>query len=289
MLDQLIPLSATPSPPPLAQVIRQRVVPALIDLHGAAGPLPEAMELARDLLRGGQGETLVQRLIAAGLPFEGVMLRVIGPAACHLGEMWERDECSFAEVTLGLWRLRGLSARVADLLPGLAVAPDPARSILLTTLPGEQHDFGVSIAAEFLARDGWMVTRGVPRDTAELLAELRALRPALIGISVSRGATEPALAALIGQIRRMHPAPRILLGGPAVALDPMLARRCGADAAAICARSALDAAQSLFAAPAPAPSFQPQRKDRCVGNPESGGGVPGSGPGRHGAARLGRG
>lgn len=289
MLDQLTPLSAKPGPQPLTQVIRQRVVPALIDLHGAAGPLPEAQELARDVLRGGQGETLVQRLIAAGLPFEGVMLRLIGPAACHLGAMWETDECSFAEVTLGLWRLRGLSARVADLMPGLAVAPDPARSILLTTLPGEQHDFGVSIAAEFLARDGWMVSRGVSRDTAELLAELRALRPALIGISVSRAATEPALAALIGQIRRIHPSPRILLGGPAVALDPMIARRCGADAAAICARSALDAAQSLLAAPALAPSFQPQRKDRCVGNPESGGGVPGPGPGRHGAARLGRG
>lgn len=289
MPDHAFPLSAAVPPLPLAQVIRQRVVPALIDLHGAAGPLPEAVELAQELADGGQGESLIQRLVATGLPFEALMLRVIAPAAWQLGEMWQNDTCSFAAVTLGLWRLRGLSVRVGELLPGLVVAPDPQRSILLATLPGEQHDFGVSIVAEFLARDGWLVTRSVPRDAQELLSELRALRPSLVGFSVSRGSTEAALTALIGQIHRLHPAPRVLVGGPALAVDPMLARRCGADAAATCARSALDAAQSILGAPNGARAPHPQRKDRCVGNAETGGSVPGSGPGRHSTPRLGRG
>lgn len=287
MLDHATPLSAAFPAMPLAQVIRQRVVPALIDLHGAAGPLPEAVELAQELARGGQGEALIQRLVAVGLPFEALMLRVIAPAAWHLGEMWENDTCSFAAVTLGLWRLRTLSARVGEMLPGLLVAPDPQRSILLATLPGERHDFGVSIVAEFLIRDGWMVSRSVPRDAHELLSELRALRPALVGFSVSRESSEGALTALIAQIRRLHPAPRVLVGGPALAQDPMLAQRCGADAAATCARSALDAAQSLLAAPGIARHIHPQRKDHSVGNAETGGRVSGIGPGRDRTPRLG--
>lgn len=289
MLDHAIPLSATFPAQLLDQVIRQRVVPALIDLHGAAGPLPEAMDLAQELARGGLGESRIQRLVAVGLPFEALMLRVIAPAARQLGEMWQTDDCSFAAVTLGLWRLRNLAARVGDLLPGLAVAPDPQRSILLATLPGEQHDFGIVIVAEFLARGGWLVTRSVPRDARELLGELRALRPAVVGFSVSRDSAEQMLTALIGQVRRLHPAPRVLVGGPVLAIDPMLAWRCGADAAATCARSALEAAQSLLGAPDGARASHPQRKDRCVGNAETGGRVSGVGPERDGTPRLGRG
>ncbi len=274
-----------PSAAPLTQLIRHQVVPALVGLYAPAVPLPEASELARELAHGGHGEALLRRLIANGVGFETLMLRVITPAAQELGQMWADDTCSFATVTLGTWRLRMLAQRVSELLPMLLAQPDPQRSILVSALPGEQHDFGVAIVAEFLARDGWLVTRAVPRDIEDLRGELRVRRPTLVGLSIARPDAAPLLAETIAQIRRLNPSPRILVGGPAIAADPQLARRAGADAAATCARSALDIAQGLL----PARTATSPRKDHRVGSTTPGSGVPGIGPRGDSAPRLSRG
>ncbi len=291
MPDHSFPPSAHGPPPlavPLTALVRQRVVPALMDLHAAAGPLPEAFDLARLLAEGGSGDALVQRLVEAGLPFEAIMLRVLAPAARGLGAMWEADTASFAAVTLGLWKLRRVVLRLSDLMPGPVLPPDPQRSILVATIPGEQHDFGIAMLGEFLARDGWHVSRSVPRDTEELIGDLRAVQPAIIGLSVARTAAEPELVALIGAIRhRLGGRPRILIGGPALLAQPGMLRRCGADAAATCARGALEAAAALLGETTQEPR-NVQRKDRRDGITDTGRGVPGARSGRNGASRHGR-
>ena len=72
----------------------------------------------------------VDSFIAEGTSVETICLDLLAPAARILGEMWDRDECDFIDVRLGLWRLQEVmreSPRVhrADL--PLAQCPAQAR------------------------------------------------------------------------------------------------------------------------------------------------------------------
>ncbi|MCS6892755.1 MAG: cobalamin B12-binding domain-containing protein [Rhodovarius sp.] len=272
----------------LVEALQHQVIPALRERHPPPPrPRAESEALVEELLAGGSGEALIDRFLRAGWSFEALALCLLAPAAVRLGEMWQEDRCSSAAVTLGLWRLRRLLARAAELLPAPICAPNPARSILLAPLPGEQHDFGLAMVAEFLLRAGWIVLHSRPCHQKALVDDIRALRPAVVGLALASVEAEGEVALLLRLIRQSLPdAPPVMLGGPAIARDPDLARRCGADAAACCARSALRAAEGLL--PLASRNPLPVRMERCVRSTGTGGGVPEPRSGRHGAPRLGR-
>jgi methanogenic corrinoid protein MtbC1 len=281
--------------PPLVQMVRQRVIPQLLELHGGQGPLPETEALIDALLVGGSGMEQAGAAMARGVAYDTIMLSLLAPAARALNELWEQDRCSFATVTLAMWRLRSLMRRLGEEVPAQVTSIRPERSVLISTLPGDQHDFGAAMVSEFFARDGWQAHHARPTTIADLVAEVRASKPALLGLSIGQTESLPLLRQTVAAIRRAmrRNSPAILIGGAALTIDPELAIRSGADGCSLDARSALSVAAQLVDDRANAfPSArngQPPRKDRFVGLPNPRGGVSGPGPADHRATARGRG
>jgi methanogenic corrinoid protein MtbC1 len=281
--------------PPLVQMVRQRVIPQLLQLHGNQAALPETDALIDALLVGGSGMEQVGAAVTRGIGYEAIMLSLLAPAARALNLLWEQDRCSFATVTLAMWRMRSLMRRLSEEHPAPLTSDNPERSVLISTLPGDQHDFGAAMVCEFFSRDGWLSQHIRPATIAELVGEVRATKPALLGLSIGQTEGLPLLRKTIAAIRRAmrRDAPAIMVGGAALSIDPELSARSGADGCSLDARTALSLAARLVDERAnrfPSTRMgQPSRKDKFVGLPNSRGGVFGPGPADHRAIGRSRG
>ena len=246
----------------LIDTIETQIIPRLMLAHGdeaaagAAGtaPRPGADEvrelvrlaLARDAAAAGD---YVAALSERGTPVAQLYLELLAPAARHLGDLWVSDQCSFAEVTLGLCRLHQV---LRDLSPAFRERTrhyaNGHRALLLPA-PGEQHMFGVVMVAEFFRRAGWDVRSG-PAETPQALARIvRDEWFAVVGLSVSGDRMLPGLPGEITRVRETscNRDVRVLVGGRVFTEHPGLAAEVGADATARDAREATLQAESLLA------------------------------------------
>jgi methanogenic corrinoid protein MtbC1 len=281
--------------PELLQIVRLRVIPQLLQLHGSQAALPETNALIDALLVGGSGMEQAGAAMARGIGYDTIMLNLLAPAARALNDFWEQDRCSFATVTLAMWRMRSLMRRLSEEQPAAITHDHPERSVMISTLPGEQHDFGAAMVSGFFSRDGWQSSHIRPATIEELIEEVRASRPMLLGLSIGQTDGLPLLRKTIAAIRRAmrRDAPAIMVGGAALRIDPELSARTGADGCSLDARSALSLAARLVDERAhrfPSSRMaQPPRKDKFVGLPNSRGGVFEHGPADHRATGRGRG
>lgn len=273
--------------PSLVQMVRQCVIPQLLQLHEGQAALPETDALIDGLLVGGSGMEQARAAMGRGIDYETIMLSLLAPAARALNVLWEQDRCSFATVTLAMWRLRSLMRRLSEDNPGPLTSGNPERIVLISTLPGEQHDFGAAMVSEFFSRDGWLSQHIRPATIKELVAEVDAARPALLGLSIGHTDGLPLLRKTIAAIRRAmrRNAPAIMVGGAALIVAPELFVQSGADGCSLDARTALSLAARLVDERAnrfpSTPMGQPSRKDKFVGLPNSRGGVFEPGPADH--------
>jgi methylmalonyl-CoA mutase cobalamin-binding subunit len=145
--------------------------------------------------------------------------------AAALGQAWAADRLSFVEVTIASARLEAAVR---------ALTPPPGRgasgALAFVVPPWEQHVLPAQIAAARL-RDGGLEARVLAgHATAPLLAAIARRPPAALFVSVGSrrsAARLPDLVALLRGTRAVHLP--IVVGGPAVALDPETCRRSGAD------------------------------------------------------------
>jgi methanogenic corrinoid protein MtbC1 len=169
-----------------------------------------------------------------GVSASAVCLELLAPTARRLGEMWETDECDFMDVTLGLGRLHQLLHRVSQLSPG----PDRfdsrghGRCVLLATVPGELHCFGVMVVAQQFRQQGWGVWTEFPESIADLETMIRKRSFAIVGLSVAIRAALDLLPETIRAIRRSsrNRAAGVLVGGLLVSSHREQMLRAGADA-----------------------------------------------------------
>lgn len=152
---------------------------------------------------------------------------LLTPAAERLGELWDQDLCSFADVTIAITKIRHLFIATAPLFP-VQRAPDDgsAPTILLTTVPGEQHTFGLYYAVETFRTAGWSVWSGTPRNTRELNELVSSERYDATGLSVSAERNLPVVAQAILDVRNhsINPEMMIILGGKLAMADDDLLR-----------------------------------------------------------------
>ena len=275
--------------PTLDRAIRNRVIPALLARHALVQPLAEVEALVEALLAGGSGQPQAQQARARGDGFDTIMLGLLTPAARALNTYWAEDRGSFATVTLAVWRLRSLMRDLAEEMPARPAASPALRGILISTLPGEQHDFGVAMVAEFFSRGGWAAQPARPATVAALVSELRCAAPEVLGLSIARTDALPLLRSTIAAIRlaMRRQAPAIMIGGAALLVEPEIVARSGADGFSLCASTAQAEAGRLLEARATAFPRVTPRKDRIVGLPNPSRGVSGFGPADHRAAARG--
>ena len=236
----------------LTRTVEVAVIPELLALHRA--PLAvtqpptlivEAADVARlvDLVLA-QDEPAALAFVSAmhdrGAAHETLCLDLLAPTARRLGEMWESDDCDFAEVSIGLWRLQAALRALGNVSQASGARPAGAR-VLLVPLPGEQHTFGLSMVHDFFTRAGWDSWTGPVESSAELATMVRSHWVAMLGFSL---ACDEQLDAVRSEIRRVRSASRnpniaIMVGGPGFSADPTLAAQVGADGTATDGRQAV--------------------------------------------------
>lgn len=238
--NQIIPrlLMAHTNTDALAQSRRLRAISA--EEAARFAELPIRLEAASLLEE-------VDAFMAKGATVETICLDLLAPAARKLGEMWDRDECDFLDVTMGLWRLQEVMREVAARSP--ANHPDLAvpRSALFSPMPGDHHNFGVMMLDEVFARAGWRSEALVRPERRELLDRVARQPFDLLGLTLSRDCPSAALANLIRAVRNVSANPHIivLIGGRMVNENPGIVTDVGADGTGADALSALERANAL--------------------------------------------
>ncbi|MFN3862762.1 MAG: B12-binding domain-containing protein [Erythrobacter sp.] len=189
----------------------------------------------------------VDAFIAEGSSVETICLDLLAPAARMLGEMWDRDECDFIDVTMGLWRLQEVMREIAARSPAELSSLDVPRSALFAPMPGDHHNFGTMMIEEVFARAGWHSEALAKPDRRELLDRLSQRPFDLVGLTLARDCPSGALSNLIAAMRSASVNPRIavLIGGRMINENPGLVQEVGADGTAVDALAALDVAEAL--------------------------------------------
>jgi len=247
----------------LARAISSEIIPRLLRLNNKVIQPAHPSEPAATLIPPGSDEihqladiVLGTDLEAAaayvlvlrdrGLQMDTLFIELLEPTARYLGEMWDRDECDFIDVTLGVARLQKLLAVFNDThsIPAL----DTRRQVLMAMTPGDQHYFGVTMVERFLLAAGWQVQTELSATVEEIADAARRQWFAVVGLTAGSERQLDVLRSTIALVRQqsLNPAISVMVGGPMFTARPALAAEVGADATAPNAPAAVLVAQKLF-------------------------------------------
>ncbi len=217
----------------LLTTIERDLIPRLVMAHRRGAPpraVPTSPEKATDLppteaeIAAFVHVALTQDMAAAmratdaltarGLSSEALLLNLIAPAARLLGEHWETDLHTFAEVTAGLGVLQGL---VQTLGSSSTQKTGHRGLVVLGAAPGEQHTLGLFLLAELFQQAGWLVDLVPGLNQAELVSIVSHEHVEMVGLTVSSEKFFGPLGHLITALRRhsLSPRLRVVVGGSA--------------------------------------------------------------------------
>ena len=245
----------------LSRTVETEVVPRLVLVHRAP-PAPgrgrtppvrprDVTTLARHILAddGVASEGVIEAARSRGATLEQVALELMAPVARRLGEMWDQDDCTYTDVTMGVWRLQGLLRALSPVFqPQSDPAHGHARRAMITVMPGESHAFGTDMVSGFLRLSGWEVCNEPVATAEELARRIGRDSITVAGLSCGCGDNLPEIATLLSTIRRAaggRPV-GIMVGGHVFTNAPQSALVLGADAVALDARHAVRQAESLL-------------------------------------------
>ncbi|MGI9216096.1 MAG: cobalamin B12-binding domain-containing protein [Hydrogenophaga sp.] len=249
----------------LAKAVEYEIIPRLMLAHRvpeecAAHPLtanqrvtPEDVAVFAELVLHEDDFAVRDCVIALrdrGVPIEAIFLDLLSPVARHLGEMWERDLCTFTEVTVGLGRLQKVLRENSAAFGQFTASgqSEQGRRILLMPCPGEQHTFGLSLVAELFHRAGWdVVTCFLATDAAAVMVKKDWYD--VVGFSLGSETGVERLRAAMALVRQVSQNPRvsIIAGGPIFLLHPEYGEQIRADAVITDGAKAPSQAEKLVA------------------------------------------
>jgi len=188
----------------------------------------------------------VMALRADGVGVERIYLGALAPAARRLGDWWDADRATFAEVTIAVARVYGIMYGLRAEFP---ISLDPQRRhAAFAPVPGEDHTLGVSMAADLFRTHGWDIDLKLGLGHDALIAALAHGDAPIIGLSLGQEDQLEALVRLIVALRVTNPRAYILVAGQFVGRHADTLTRTGADAAAAEVPEALEAMEALWAA-----------------------------------------
>lgn len=232
----------------LAKAVEYEIIPRLMLAHRvpeecAAHPLtanqrvtPEDVAVFAELVLHEDDHAVRDCVITLrdrGVPIEAIFMDLLSPVARHLGEMWERDLCTFTEVTVGLGRLQKVLRENSAAFGQFnhARQSEQGRRILLMPCPGEQHTFGLSLVAELFHRANWdVVTCFLATDAAAVMVKKDWYD--VVGFSLGSETGVARLRAAMALVRQVSQNPHvsIIAGGPIFLLHPEYGEQIQADA-----------------------------------------------------------
>ena len=188
----------------------------------------------------------VQAIHAQGVALETVYLHVLTPVARKLGELWEKDECTFTDVTVGLWRIKQVMHELSPTFQSVAQEQSHGREVMLVPTPGSAHNLGLFMVSEFFRRSGWRVSGELLSQPSDMLHAVQKDWIDLVGLSVGISDHVAPLADLIKALRgaSRNPALQVMVGGPLMLAHPEYVSLLGADFMAVDAPTAVNQAEA---------------------------------------------
>lgn len=194
----------------------------------------------------------------AHLPFSPARKgQLLAEAARRIGAQWVCDDLDFVTVTTAVGRLQYAFRHVTQ-----AVAPARRRagSVLVTTVPGEEHVFGVMMVEEIFRTSGWSASMATPGSAMELATVGRS-RTDIVCVSWSSDALADAAASVVEMFRGRGSL--IVFGGQAALRSAAWLASSGVDYVCDNPYAALDFCHSNLLKPRDGESFQAEQ-DRAA-------------------------
>jgi methanogenic corrinoid protein MtbC1 len=261
---RLVPTShPAAAPADLQEMVEGQVIPSLLRSHPVARLIRDASVepafAANDLLDANAVKDFARFLLARraeslgafidslrtrGLDPERLYSDLLAPAAQLLADLWDEDEISSTEVTIGLSRLHHL-VRDLDIATAYNGESDiSARSCLFSPRAGEQQTFGFYMVEELFRWSGWRTWIETAGIDADMVADARGNWFDMFCLSVSRSSDIEAVGVTIDKVRR---ASRnrdlfVMVSGRPFVERPELVENVGANAVASAGREALNVA-----------------------------------------------
>lgn len=177
-------------------------------------------------------DQIVNDLIARGVTHESIFLDLITPAARQLGAWWDKDLCSFTEVTCGLALMHQVTYRLGyEFREGPQIEGEKIH-VMLCCAPGSLHFLGATIVGDLFKREGASVVIDISSTEEELVRAVANEWFDVIGISVALESQLMGLKSLIQALKQNsgNPEVKVLLGGPIFMLVDAVPQMYGADA-----------------------------------------------------------
>ncbi len=248
----------------LARTIEAEIIPRLMLAHqsarlsladspvtGAAPCEDNVIELAQLVIgRDAHGSLdYVRAMQFSGVALEVIYLDLLAPTARRLGALWDADLCSFADVTIGLWRLQQVMHELAQTNDVEVESRVPGRRAMLVPVPGSQHTMGLLMVSSFFRRAGWEVWGDAAVSVDDILVAARSEWFDMVGLSIGSVTMIDQLASVILDVRKASRNKNlaVMVGGPIISADPSLVATVGADGMAGDAAQAVEQAESLVA------------------------------------------
>jgi DNA-binding transcriptional MerR regulator len=210
---------------PIEQIQRLQVIRRLLDsgvrpgkivglpldkLNSFAAPVCRAatMEMDNDnapqrllsLLKAHRAEELHQRLVQQlmHLGLRQFILEVVVPLNGLVGNAWLAGAIDIFEEHLYTQQVQSLLQHALGALPPSTLAP----RVLLTTLPGEEHQLGMLMAHAFFAIDGAQcLSLGTQTPPSDILKAAVAYRVDIVGLSSTEASTARVTSAQLTLLR----------------------------------------------------------------------------------------
>jgi methanogenic corrinoid protein MtbC1 len=188
----------------------------------------------------------VQRLVDTGTDPTVILESGMAVAMFDLGEMWKRGEVFLPEVVASAEVFKQCNAIVEPILLASRGADERGSLVLMATVKGDLHDLGKNMVGAMLRTSGFEV-HDMGKDVAadRIIASIRELNPAIVGLSALLTTTVPYQDVVIKAIERegLREGVRVMVGGAPV--TPEWAEKIGADGYANNAPEAVEIARKL--------------------------------------------
>lgn len=142
----------------------------------------------------------ISALVSQGVGLDAIYLFLVAPAARVLGTRWEEDTASFIDVQIGLGRMHSL---LCDCVPvGFHHAVSSPHSVLLSSVPGDQHTFAIALVADFFRRFGWQASNLCGLSEQFLLDRIATSHYDAIGFSINSSTARERINPLLRRLRK---------------------------------------------------------------------------------------
>lgn len=155
-----------------------------------------------------------------GASLEAIYLNYLAEASRMLGEWWDDDHVSFAEVMIGTSRVYSIIRSLSHLfIPDHLV---DAKSAVFASVPEETHTLGIRMAADLFNKQGWDIRLLIGKSHEQLLDEVSEQPGRIIGLSAGGRHAAAPLTRLIMALRLNTPGAAIFLSGQITRAAPDL-------------------------------------------------------------------